>query len=782
MKIFQLRLLPFASCVVHIATAGLLTVTTAAAPTDDGRVLTLTIRETRGIARANTAISSGVPFAKGRLKEEARLTVKGPNGRIVPSQFDVLARWDDGSVKWILVSTILSEVDPHGVFELAIFQKPSTEDAISRKKGAEIIRLAKSVRVRYPALSVEINSQGLPESVLVFDGNKGVKLVRGGSQLLLDNEVILPEQVQAVDIYVEDHGPIRTVIRTKGEIKLKNGKAFTYVARNKIFANGEISTSYSVINQQVEGFNSYGVLLSLADGFHQALINRQEIRLGNEAVGVRQTSRETAVFYGHRSSGRSVRQRYHGGMRLTGKAKSLGIAIDDFWQRYPSALSVTSGQARLWFYPEEEKPAPFYQVGRAARGDFTIMACPFTAANWSVAQLGATRLQAFAGPKWYYESQVLGQYAAYDVELTNGSYHAYLDKLLAFLRRRKFLFNEFGYWNFGDERGSADSNFWRNNEFGIAFAMLFHYMRSGDLQFYEEGISFARHFRDTDTLHFGSEKGKSIKHTDHHVAKGEYNVAHQWVEGILLDYLLTGDRRSLEVAREMAVHLVEYALEMSGRLKDKPTIIPMTERSLGWTLISLMFLEEVTGDKQYAEAIKMLVDGIVASQDEKRGHWPRSLRSPHPDYETGGAPFMVGVLTEALMRYHERTGDEAVARSLIKSSYWLSDEMWNPEQKNLRYKQMNGAWNDYNDGRTIPLVLPGMIYAQYLGRDDERYRNIVDQTLERYDGLCADLGKRGEDKFVDHTGDNGRSFKSLGMMSRSMPRFFYYYEKIRSSD
>ena len=143
---------------------------------------------------------------------------------------------------------------------------------------------------------------------------------------------------------------------------------------------------------------------------------------------------------------------------------------------------------------------------------------------------------------------------------------------------------------------------------------------------------------------------------------------------------------------------------------------------------------------------------------------------------------MVGVLTEALMRYHERTGDESVARSLIKASYWLSDEMWNPEEKSLRYKQMASAWNAYNDGRTIPLVLPGMIYARHLGRNDKRYRTIVDQTLERYDGLCADLEKLGEGKLVDHTGDNGRSFKSLAMMSRSMPRFFYYYQRSQQTD
>ena len=131
---------------------------------------------------------------------------------------------------------------------------------------------------------------------------------------------------------------------------------------------------------------------------------------------------------------------------------------------------------------------------------------------------------------------------------------------------------------------------------------------------------------------------------------------------------------------------------------------------------------------------------------------------------------MLGVLTEALMRYHEKTGDPAVARSIVKSSYWLSDEMWNPEEKNIRYKQWDQFWDHYNDGRTIPMILPGMIYAEHLGRNELRYRQIIDDTLQVYARSCADLDNHGE----------GRVFKSMGMMSRSMPRFFYYYEKARN--
>ena len=56
-----------------------------------------------------------------------------------------------------------------------------------------------------------------------------------------------------------------------------------------------------------------------------------------------------------------------------------------------------------------------------------------------------------------------------------------------------------------------------------------------------------------------------------------------------------------------------------------------------------------------------------------------------------------------------------------------------------------------------------MIYTRHPKRCDDRYRQMNADTLKIYAKSCTDLDTHGED----------RNFKSLGMMSRSMPRFFY---------
>ena len=741
----------------------------------DHLIVELTIPETKGIDRDNVAVSSGLPVEKGRLNDASSLVARTLSGTTMASQFDVLVRWDDGSVKWGLLSVVVPELKAHSEFRFSLIETRSPVE----RAGPEIHKLNGAVRVEYPALSVKTNGFGLPQSVSFGDGDNASAVVRGDTRLLLRGKPVKAEEAQLEDVRIEEQGPLRTVIRSQGQISLDEETSFGFLSRITIFANGQISTSYTVINHQVGGFHGFGVQLDLVDGFENVLFDEATVPLHQngageadraDTVGVRQTSSESAVFYGGEFDGNSVRAHHHGGMWLSGKSKNLGLAIHDFWQRYPSELAVTANRVQLWFYAEDsENPSPLYQVGRAARGEFTIKAGTVTSPNWSPAQLGQTDLHAFAGPQWYLDSGVLGQYALGAFKLSSGTYNGHVQELLSYLQRRKFLVNEFGFWDFGDGRDSADTPFRRNNEFGISYAMLFHYLRTGDVSFFEEGIAFAKHFRDVDTLHFGTMQGKSIRHTDNHVDGGTgYDMGHQWVEGMLLDYLLTGDRRGLEVAREMAIPLIEFSHHTSSRLKAKPHTISTNERNLGWTLLSLMFLEEVTGDTQHADAIQALIEGVVASQDQERGHWPRSL--PHPDFPTGGSSFMLGVLTEALMRYHEKTGDPAVARSIVKSSYWLSDEMWNPEEKNIRYKQWDQFWDHYNDGRTIPMILPGMIYAEHLGRNELRYRQIIDDTLQVYARSCADLDNHGE----------GRVFKSMGMMSRSMPRFFYYYEKARN--
>ena len=61
---------------------------------------------------------------------------------------------------------------------------------------------------------------------------------------------------------------------------------------------------------------------------------------------------------------------------------------------------------------------------------------------------------------------MLGKYSLSNFKLPGGTYNGHVEEHMGYLQRRKFIVNEFGFWDFGDGRGSADSAFRRNNEFG----------------------------------------------------------------------------------------------------------------------------------------------------------------------------------------------------------------------------------------------------------------------------------------------------------------------------
>src|SRR4051812_192813 len=63
----------------------------------------LEVTESGGAARANAPVRSGVPFPIGALKTNDSLKLADPSGRGVPLQFQTMATWRDGSVKWALL-------------------------------------------------------------------------------------------------------------------------------------------------------------------------------------------------------------------------------------------------------------------------------------------------------------------------------------------------------------------------------------------------------------------------------------------------------------------------------------------------------------------------------------------------------------------------------------------------------------------------------------------------------------------------------------------------------
>ena len=63
----------------------------------------LTVREHANLARRTAPVRGGVPFPRGQLTDGAQARLVDSAGGEVPCAVRPLARWYDGSVKWLAV-------------------------------------------------------------------------------------------------------------------------------------------------------------------------------------------------------------------------------------------------------------------------------------------------------------------------------------------------------------------------------------------------------------------------------------------------------------------------------------------------------------------------------------------------------------------------------------------------------------------------------------------------------------------------------------------------------
>ena len=63
---------------------------------------TLTFEKISRFDRKSEPVTVSIPFASGALQDPADLVIRDGDVAL-PTQFHVLARWLDGSVKWLLV-------------------------------------------------------------------------------------------------------------------------------------------------------------------------------------------------------------------------------------------------------------------------------------------------------------------------------------------------------------------------------------------------------------------------------------------------------------------------------------------------------------------------------------------------------------------------------------------------------------------------------------------------------------------------------------------------------
>lgn len=265
---------------------------------------------------------------------------------------------------------------------------------------------------------------------------------------------------------------------------------------------------------------------------------------------------------------------------------------------------------------------------------------------------------------------------------------------------------------------------WTNNEYDYPHACMLQYARSGVRRCYDYCIVTGTHQRDVDICHYSKNPlllGGQWEHTKGHCVDGSIVCSHQWVEGILDCYHLTGDERFLEAALGIGENVL--------RLLDTPEYRKtggLNARETGWALRTLTALYKETYDEKWTEKCDWIVEQFKEWADTFGG-W----LSPYTDNAAIRVPFMISVAIGSLMRYYREFPREDIRNMILNAADDLVEHCY-MDTGYFFYKELPSLSRIGNN----PLLLEAMAIAyeltgetKYLECGRNTFRMMVQGSL-----------------------------------------------------
>lgn len=700
----------------------------------EDKTVSLTVAEPTGVARSDWPVTSGIPFAQGELRRDRLTALFNADGEELPLQTEVLNRWPDGSVKWLLLDFQMS-LAAHESQTLTLRYGPHvTRTAVPDP----IVLFARNINPTLTTgpLRIELSPDRFRLlDAIWLDANGDLEFseaerITGGenSGIVLttpDGTRFRADLSQAVMTF-EQFGPLRACVRIEGSHQAADGDhMFRYVIRLHAFHGRPfVRIDYTFINDHQS--QDMTAIDSIEAVFETTAADGGQMVLDSRSVSPSRLDQIDDQIY--QVNGEEAGRRAPGWAAISSSAGGMAVGVREFWQNWPKSLQVAPGQLTVGLCPafqpgtydgrpilEESKHTYYLRDGvytlRTGVARTHHMWATFFSGEPPIDRLQdfyratETPLLAQCSPQYIAAAGVLGRCPPADRDRYEG-YDAWLDAMFRQHLDDQESVREYGMLNFGDwwhvEKFGGG---WGNQEYDTSHNFMQQYLRSGDRRYFDRALQGALHLMDVDILHATNRHVRKTDMADdahpgqiwvHQLGHtgGYYDAdaplkirmdlklghlqdtGHVWIGGLCDTYLLTGDRRMLDVARLAADRMVS----------ECPTDYSNHIRGIGWPLNLVLTAYETTGDERYLAAADRQWETLKVNMDPEQG-WMAMLAYGHCSARSTGdrchgqVSYLLALTMSSLARYHEITGDPEVLEAITVGLDQIIRTCWSEEHQ-----------------------------------------------------------------------------------------------------
>ena len=529
-----------------------------------------------GKERIFEPVSLGVPLPKGKYSDVSSLDIFDQNNESMLFAADVLDKWSDGSLKWVLFDFLVS-MPPLGekVLNLSSNGKKTTEGSFL---DLTILEEADEFIVKTNHTEFHIDKHRFkPFNAVLINGKRMTG--RKTSLTVLTDE---KGKQWIPDIHtccIEKKNSTKATLFFQGcffDQDVKHDLQFQ--ARITFFAGCSFcSCEFTILNSKAavhpDGFwdlGSQGSIyfkdLSLELGFESesSCINfwkvepssdiashKENVLIYQDSSGGENWQSENHMnrfqtipvsFRGYRvlSSGEKISEGLRASpiLSLTKDSRTITATLKDFWQNFPSAIESNRRNLKISLFPQQ-----FNDLFELQGGEQKTHQCFFSFSDQSGYDVSLDwvhdPINIKPDAKWYADSKAL-HFLVPEKELPEEfPYNDVLDLICSAItgdktfESRREIIDEYGWRNFGDLYADHENRLYRggkpiishyNNQYDLLNSFIFQYAGSENEDWFGLARDLARHLTDIDIYHTSQDTDAYnhglFWHTDHFASAG----------------------------------------------------------------------------------------------------------------------------------------------------------------------------------------------------------------------------------------------------------------------